>query len=150
MHAYYWFRATKREAKKKKIGSTEKVAVIEKSPVGTYESTSSNRFHSAFSDKSDSYEWELATLVIKKDSTYLFETEEMVSKGFWKMVEKDDGDYLKFVCLLSVDVFDGKIWNPRIDSCKKDIPLLFYNNDEILYPQHNESLGEYFEFVKRQ
>lgn len=108
--------------------------------IGIYSSVDANLFHKAF-DSNHQEHWLKSTLVLKSDSTYIFETEEILSRGNWKVMKSG----IKFICLINVEKFDGRDYNPTIASCKTEIPILLFHNDEIMY----ENRKDQFEFVTK-
>ena len=118
--------------------------VVEKNTetlVGIYTSVDANLFHKAFDSKHQE-RWFKSTLILNKDSTYIFETEQVLSKGDWRIV--GDGN-IKFTCLFDIEKFDGNVYNPRIIECKTEIPILLFQDDEILY----EDRKDQFEYVTK-
>ena len=86
--------------------------------------------------------WFKSTLILNKDSTYIFETEQILNKGDWQIV--GDGN-TKFTCSFNIEKFAGNVYNPRIMPCKTEIPILLFQDDEILY----EDRKDQFEYVTK-
>ena len=110
--------------------------------VGIYTSLDANLFYKAF-DSNKQESWLKSTLILNADSTYIFETEEILNKGNWHII---NNEYIKCTCSFNVVKFDGHIYKPRIDSCKGEIPKLLFRDDTIMF----ENRKDQFEFVTKR
>ena len=110
--------------------------------IGIYTSVDANLFYKAFS-VDDRERWIESTLILKIDSTYVFETEEIINTGYWKIIDKEN---IKFNCSLNIEKFCGKVYNQKIMPCKTDIPILLFSDNEILY----ENRKDQFEYVTKR
>ena len=114
---------------------------------GIYKACDGSKFCNAFDNTQDIFGCYRSTLILQEDSTYIFDTDKILSKGYWTLLDKDS---IKFTCQFKVEKFEGIDYNPKITACKTDIPILIFQNDTILYEQKNKSIGIYFEFAVKQ